>query len=97
MVPFARQAVRTDGRLRARYHRLVPRLGGDRNPAAEKKAIAAIAHTRLVIIWNVLASDARYADLGVDLYDHRNDPDSRWSHVSAPGCSSFAEHRLATW
>ncbi|MBO0874484.1 MAG: IS110 family transposase, partial [Pseudonocardia sp.] len=28
--------VRTDGRLRARYHRLVPRFGGYRNPGAKR-------------------------------------------------------------
>jgi transposase len=65
---------RHDGRLRARYHRLVPRFGGYRNPAAKKKAIIAIAHTVMVIIWNILASDSPYADLGADFYDRRSDP-----------------------
>jgi hypothetical protein len=54
---------------------LVPRFGGYRNPAAKNKAIVAIAHTLLVIIWNVLASDTRHADLGADFYNHRNDPE----------------------
>jgi transposase len=75
LVEAAWSAVRTDGRLRARYHRLVLRFGGYRNPAAKKKAIFAIAHTLLVIIWNVLASDTAYTDLGADFYLHRNDPD----------------------
>jgi transposase len=75
LVEAAWSAVRTDGRLRARYHRLVLRFGGYRNPAAKKKAIVAIAHTLIVIIWNVLASDSPYTDLGADFYDRRNDPE----------------------
>ena len=75
LVEAAWSAVRTDGRLRARYHRLVLRFGGYRNPAAKKKAIIAIAHTLMVIIWNVLASDSPYTDLGADFYDRRNDPE----------------------
>jgi transposase len=75
LVEAAWSAVRTDGRLRARYHRLVLRFGGYRNPAAKKKAILAIAHTLIVIIWNVLASDSPYTDLGADFYDRRNDPE----------------------
>ena len=74
LVEAAWSAVRTDGRLRARYHRLVLRFGGYRNPAAKKKAILAIAHTLMVIIWNVLATDNPYTDLGADFYDRRNDP-----------------------
>lgn len=75
LVEAAWSAVRTDGRLRARYHRLVLRFGGYRNPAAKKKAILAIAHTLMVVIWNVLASDSPYADLGAGFYDRRNDPE----------------------
>lgn len=75
LVEAAWSAVRTDGRLRARYHRLVLRFGGYRNPAAKKKAILAIAHTLIVIIWNVLATDSPYTDLGADFYDRRNDPE----------------------
>jgi transposase len=75
LVEAAWSAVRTDGRLRARYHRLVLRFGGYRNPAAKKKAIIAIAHTLMVIIWNVLASDSPYTDLGAGFYDRRNDPE----------------------
>jgi transposase len=75
LVEAAWSAVRTDGRLRARYHHLVLRFGGYRNPAAKKKAILAIAHTLIVIIWNVLATDSPYTDLGADFYDRRNDPE----------------------
>jgi transposase len=75
LVEAAWSAVRTDGRLRARYHRLVCRFGGYRNPAAKKKAILALAHTLIVIIWNVLTSDSPYTDLGADFYDRRHNPE----------------------
>ena len=75
LVEAAWSAVRTDGRLRARYHRLVLRCGGYRNPAAKKKAIIAVAHTLLVIIWHMLATDTPYTDLGPDFYDRRTDPE----------------------
>jgi transposase len=75
LVEAAWAAVRTDGRLRARYHRLVLRFGGYRNPAAKKRAIIAVAHTLLVIIWQMLATDTPYNDLGPDFYDRRNDPE----------------------
>jgi transposase len=75
LVEAAWSAVRTNGRLRARYHRLVLRFGGYRNPAAKKKAIVAIAHTLIVIIWNVLANDSPYTDLGAEFYQRRTDPE----------------------
>jgi transposase len=75
LVEAAWAAVRTDGRLRARYHRLVLRFGGYRNPAAKKRAIIAVAHTLLVIIWQMLATDTPYTDLGPDFYDRRADPE----------------------
>jgi transposase len=83
LVEAAWSAVRTNGRLRARYHRLVLRFSGYRNPAAKKKAIIAIAHTLIVIIWNVLASDSHYTDLGADFYDRRNDPEREASRLIA--------------
>jgi transposase len=67
--------VRTNGRLKARYHRLVLRFGGYHNPAAKKRAIIAIAHTLIVIIWHVLATDTPYTDLGSDFYQRHTDPD----------------------
>jgi transposase len=68
-------AVRTNGRLKARYHRLVLRFGGYRNPAAKKRAVIAIAHTLIVIIWHVLATDTLYTDLGAEFYRRHIDPD----------------------
>ena len=49
LVEAAWSAVRTNGRLRARYHRLVVRFGGYRNPAAKKKAIIVVARALIVI------------------------------------------------
>jgi transposase len=74
LVECAWSAVRTSGRLKARYHRLVRRFGGYRNPAAKKRAIVAIAHTLAVIIWHVLVTGRTYTDLGEDFYANRADP-----------------------
>lgn len=75
LIEAAWSAVRTDGRLKARYHRLVIRFGGYRSPAAKKKAITAVAHTMAIIIWHVLASGMPYTDLGADFYTRRADPE----------------------
>ena len=75
LVEAAWSAIRADGRLKARYHRLVLRFGGYRNPAAKERAIVAIAHTLAVIIWHMLTSGLPYADLGPDFYTRRTDPD----------------------
>ena len=56
LIQAAWSAIRTRGRLQARYRRLVRRFGGDKNPAAKKKAITAIAHTLLKIAYQVLKS-----------------------------------------
>lgn len=74
LVEAAWAAVQADGRLKARYRRLVLRFGGYRNKAAKKKAIIAVAHTLILIIWHVLAEDLPYTDLGTDFYTRRIDP-----------------------
>ena len=58
LIQAAWGAIRVRGRLQARYNRLVRRFGGDKNPAARKKAITAIAHTLLKIAYQVLKSGA---------------------------------------
>ncbi len=75
LVEAAWSAVRVEGRLKARYRRLVLRFGGFRNPAAKKKAIFVIAHTLIVIVWHVLATDTPYTDLGAEFYQDRVDPE----------------------
>ncbi|EFD78130.1 LOW QUALITY PROTEIN: transposase, partial [Mycobacterium tuberculosis T85] len=51
LVECAWAAVRTDGYLREYYRRQVRKFGGFRSPAANKKAIIAVAHKLIVIIW----------------------------------------------
>jgi transposase len=75
LVECAWAAVRTDGYLREFYRRQVRKFGGFRSPAAKKKAIIAVAHTLIVIIWHVLATGQPYQDLGTDYFTTRINPD----------------------
>lgn len=59
----------TDSWLRARYYRLVKRLG-------RKRAIVAIAHSMLIAIWWMLTEDCDYQDLGADFYDRFNNTEA---------------------
>ena len=83
LVECAWAAVRADGRLKARYHRLVIRFGGYRSPAAKKRAIVAIAHTLAVIIWHVLARETPYTEPGSDFYDRRSNPERQTARLIA--------------
>jgi hypothetical protein len=93
LVEAAWAAVRHPGRLQARYHALVRRMGGARNPAARKKAIVAIAHTLLKIAWAVLKSGQPYEEPGADFYARREAPARRQAWLEAqiqklyPGCA----------
>jgi transposase len=93
LVQAAWAAIKTQGRLQARYHRLVRRFGGAKNPAAVKKAILAIAHTLLKIAYQVLRSGEPYQDLGPDFYARRESPDHRRAYLLrqleklSPGCT----------
>lgn len=71
-------AARTNGTyLQAQYRRFCRRFGTKQ----EAKAIFAVAHSLLVIIWNVLSAETdpetgelvSYQDLGADWFDKRND------------------------
>jgi transposase len=92
LVQAAWAAIKTPGRLQARYHRLVRRFGGPKNPAAVKKAILAIAHTLLKIAYEVLRSGTPYQDLGADFYASRESPEQRRAYLLrqleklSPGC-----------
>jgi transposase len=75
-------ASRTNGTyLQAQYRRFCRRFG-TRN---EAKAIFAVAHSMLVIIWHLLNATPEegtgeiitYTDLGADWFDKRNDPAAR--------------------
>src|SRR5262249_28914391 len=81
LIQAAWPAIRVRGRLPARYHRLVRRFGGDKNPAAKKKAITAIAHTLLKIAYQVLNSGQPCQDLGADFYTRRESPAQRQAYL----------------
>ena len=50
------------------------KFGGFRSGAAKKKAIIAVAHKMLIIIWHVMATGRSYTDLGADYFTTRIDP-----------------------
>jgi transposase len=81
LVQAAWSAIKTEGRLQAKYHRLVRRFGGQKNPVAKKKAIVAIAHTLLKIAYQVLKSGKPYEDLGADFYTKRESPEQRQAYL----------------
>ena len=81
LVQAAWSAIRTRGRLQARYNRLVRRFGGDKNPGAKKKAITAIAHTLLKIAYQVLKTGVPYTEPGADFYTRRESPQQRQAYL----------------
>ena len=81
LIQAAWSAIRVRGRLQARYNRLVRRFGGQKNPAAKKKAITAIAHTLLKIAYQVLKSGTPYQDLGADFYTGWNSPEEQQKYL----------------
>jgi hypothetical protein len=93
LVQAAWAAIKTQGRLQARYQRLVRRFGGPKNRAAVKMAILAIAHTLLKIAYQVLKSGKPYEDLGADFYTSRESPAQRRAYLLrqlerlSPGCT----------
>ena len=93
LVQAAWSAIKSQGRLQARYHKLVRRFGGPKNPAAVKKAILAVADTLLKIAYQVLRSGRPYEDLGADFYTQRESPEQRRAYLLrqleklSPGCT----------
>jgi transposase len=93
LIQAAWAAIRVRGRLQARYRRLVRRFGGDKNPAAKKKAITAIAHTLLKIAYQVLKTGTPYQEPGADFYTRRESPAARQAFLERqlqklhPGCT----------
>ena len=57
------------------YHRLVRRMG-------KKKAITALAHKVLVVIYHVLTKKEPYSDLGADFFDQQNQQRVERHHVA---------------
>lgn len=66
-----------DGYLPAQYRRFLRRFGKKQ----EGKAIFALAHTLVVIIWHVLSEGCDYEDLGGDYFDRRNDAAARQRYL----------------
>ena len=75
MVECAWSATRHEGYLKSFFHRHVMKFGGYRSAAAKKKAIVAVAHTMLVVVWHVLATGTAFDDLGADYFTTRLDPE----------------------
>ncbi len=66
LVEAARAASCTKGTyLSGQYHRLVKRRG-------DKKAIVAVSHSILVIVYHLLKNGTTYQELGADFFDRRN-------------------------
>ena len=65
-----------DSYLSAQYRRLVVRLG-------KKKAIVAVAHSILVIIYHMLRDRKPYVDLGADFFRKLNAEDIKRRYVQA--------------
>lgn len=68
-----------DSYLAAQFRRFSRRMGKKN----EGKAIFAVAHTLLVIIWHVLANGVDYTDLGADFFDRRDASVETRRHVAA--------------
>jgi transposase len=66
-----------DTYLAAQYRRFKRRMGRK----SEGKAIFAVAHTMIVIVWHLLADSTTYSDLGADYFDKRNDAEARQRYL----------------
>ena len=94
LVQAAWAAIKTEGRLQARYRRLVCRLGG-RKPGRGEKAILAIARTLLKIAYEVLRSGEPYEDLGSDFYSRRESPGQHRARCGSWMSSARASRRTS--
>jgi transposase len=73
-------ASRTKGTyLSAQYRRFRRRFGS----RSETKAIFAVAHTMIVIVWHVLAENVEYNELGEDYFTSRNETQQRVNRLVA--------------
>jgi transposase len=66
-----------DSYLAAQYRRFKRRFG----TRSEGKAVFAVAHTLVVIIWHLLNDDCTYEELGSDYFDRRNDTAARQRYL----------------
>lgn len=63
--------------LSVQYRRFKRRMG----TKSEGKAIFAVAHTMIVIVWHLLHDDSSYQELGIDYFDKRNDAEARQRYL----------------
>lgn len=63
--------------LAAQFRRFKRRFG----TKGETKAIFAVAHTMIVIVWHLLADDRTYDELGPDFFEGRTDTEARQRHL----------------
>jgi transposase len=66
-----------DTYLAAQFRRFKRRFG----TKGETKAIFAVAHTMIVIVWHVLANDTTYNELGADYFERRTNTEARQRHL----------------
>jgi len=66
-----------DTYLAVQFRRFKRRFG----TKGETKAIFAVAHSMIVIVWHVLASDATYDELGADFFERRANTEARQRHL----------------
>ena len=62
-----------DTYLATQYQRFLRRFG----KKGQKKAIFALAHTILVIVWNILSDGGTYEELGYDYFERRIDTEEK--------------------
>ena len=73
-------ASRTKGTyLSAQYRRFRRRFGS----RSETKAIFAVAHTMIVIVWHLLSENVEYNELGEDYFTGRNETQQRVNRLVA--------------
>jgi transposase len=66
-----------DNYLTAQFRRFKRRFG----TKGETKAIIAVAHTIIVIVWHLLANNCTYQDLGADFFERRVNIETRQRHL----------------
>jgi hypothetical protein len=66
-----------DTYLNAQFRRFKRRFG----TKGETKAIFAVAHTMIVIVWHVLANDMNYDELGADYFERHTNTEARQRHL----------------
>lgn len=66
-----------DNYLAAQFRRFKRRFG----TKGETKAIFAVAHTMIVIVWHLLANACTYDELGADFFERRIDTEARRRHL----------------